>query len=310
MKIRKLTLFSLFAFVSLSTATGQDKQVLDRNAIKDMCGCYEISFQYSETFSPVEGYDKKPDYKTGALELALPIVDEDDQISIQHLLVVNDSTVIKHWRQDWLYENKRVFTYDKDNTWAFRTLPAEDVQGQWTQLVYQVDDSPRYSGTASWVHVDGKHFWENKTDSPLPRREYTKRDDYNVMLRGNRHEITAEGWIHEQDNDKIIRKDGEDDSLLAQEKGMNTYTRVSDEKCKVALDWWAGHEAFWGEVRAAWDEVYHREGTLSLARKVDDKPFYVYLKTLEEKGAQKDEILEVIQKFVKDDSDKPTEASR
>lgn len=56
------------------------------------------------------------------------------------------------------------------------------------------------------IPADGKDYWENKTSSPLPRREYTKRDDYNVMLRGNRHEITDYGWMHEQDNDKMIRQ--------------------------------------------------------------------------------------------------------
>ena len=29
--------------------------------------------------------------------------------------------------------------------------------------IFQVDDSPRYEGTASWVHVDGKSYWENTT---------------------------------------------------------------------------------------------------------------------------------------------------
>ena len=49
----------------------------------------------------------------------------------------------------------------------------KDVKKQWTQKVYQVDDSPRYSGSATWVHVDGKRYWQNKTGAPLPRREYS-----------------------------------------------------------------------------------------------------------------------------------------
>ena len=27
------------------------------------------------------------------------------------------------------------------------------------------------------AHVDGKSYWENTSHAPLPRREYTKRDD-------------------------------------------------------------------------------------------------------------------------------------
>ena len=59
-----------------------------------------------------------------------------------------------------------------------------------------------------------------------------------MMSRGNRQEITSTGWVHEQDNDKIIRKDGQEDVLLAQEKGYNTYVKVADERCKAAKDWW------------------------------------------------------------------------
>ena len=309
MKLKKAA-FSFVLLTGVFTATSQGKKEVDRQAILDMCGCYEVSFEYSETFSPEADYEKSKDYTASALELALPIVDEEDRISIQHLLLVNDSTVIKHWRQDWLYENQKVFYYDRDNQWTLSSLPKEEVKGQWTQLVYQVDDSPRYSGSATWVHVDGKHFWENRTDSPLPRREYTKRSDYNVMIRGNRHEITDHGWIHEQDNEKIIRTAKAEDKLLAQEKGMNIYNRVAEERCRPALDWWAGHERFWAEVRAAWEEVYRGEGDLPLAKKVDDKPFYIHLKSLEEKEAKKDEILKVIRKFVETGEEGGSKASR
>lgn len=287
----------LFAVATVSV-TAQEKAQLDRDAVMDMCGCYEISFRYSETFSPDSDYKKKENYVASALELALPIVEENDRISIQHLLIINDSTVIKHWRQDWLYENPEVFTYQKGRTWDFKVLPVEEVAGQWTQKVYQVDDSPRYSGSATWIHADGKHFWENETDSPLPRREYSKRDDYNVMIRGNRHEITSKGWNHEQDNDKIIREEGKEDMLLAQEKGMNTYTRVADEKCQAARDWWVNHSDFWSRVRAAWDEIYAQNGTLTLLKQVDEKPLYKHIAVLEERDASKEEISEVLNSFV------------
>ena len=52
--------------------------------------------------------------------------------------------IIKHWRQDWLYENTNLYEFYKDNTWKFNQLKAKDVKGQWTQKVYQVDDSPRW----------------------------------------------------------------------------------------------------------------------------------------------------------------------
>lgn len=296
--MKRVTLFSMLSLVFILPTVAQSKKEQDRKAIKDMCGCYDITFKYTETFAPEIDYEKKMDYTAAALELALPIVNEKNKISIQHLLVVNDTMVIKHWRQDWEYENQNVFHYDKDNNWVFKTLAKDEVKGQWTQKVFQVDDSPRYSGSATWIHADGKHYWENKSDSPLPRREYTKRKDYNVMLRGNRHEITGFGWVHEQDNDKVIRENGAEDLLLAQEKGMNTYIRVADEKCQVAFDWWTEHSNFWDNVRTSWDEVYNREGNLTLAKKVDEKPLFMHFYPLEKMGADTTKISEVIAKFV------------
>lgn len=298
--MKKSIIFLMLLVGGASMTHSQEKKELDRKAIMDMCGCYEVTFKYTETFAPEIDYEKKLDYTSKALELALPIIDEENKISLQHLLVINDSTVIKHWRQDWLYENQKVFHYNGDNTWNFTQLPTDAVKGQWTQKVYQVDDSPRYSGSSTWVHYDGKHFWENKSDSPLPRREYSKRSDYNVMARGNRQEITSYGWVHEQDNDKIIRKEGEEDVLLAQEKGFNIYKKVADADCKVAADWWAAHKEFWAKARAAWDEVYEREGELTLLKQVDGQPMFVQFYSLEEKNADKGQILDLINSFVSD----------
>ena len=128
-------------------------------------------------------------------------------------------------------------------------LDKKDVKGQWTQKVYQVDDSPRYEGSASWIHRDGKSYWENTTPAPLPRREFSKRSDYNVTMRGNRHEITSDGWVHDQDNKKIQK---EDDSqfVLAHEKGYSTYTKVPDSNAKLLL---IGGTKM--EVNGKWSEI-------------------------------------------------------
>ena len=149
-----------FAQITFAQATKKEQDI---KSIKDMCGCYDITFKYTETFAPEIDYEQHLDYTANARELALLIEDEEDKISIQHLLVINDTMVIKHWRQDWLFENKEIFHYDKDNNWVFSSLSKEDVKGQWTQKVYQVDDSPRYAGSATWVHFDGKHYWENNS---------------------------------------------------------------------------------------------------------------------------------------------------
>ena len=192
--------FFLYIFLfSVSIVNSQNKLKKDSNAIMNMCGCFEVTFNFSETIklNNREDYVPSEDYQTTPVyELAIPIKKNKNEISIQHILQVGDEnyrSIVKHWRQDWLYQNKDLYLYDKDNNWIYKNLSRSDVKGQWTQKVFQVDDSPRYEGTSSWVHVDGKSFWENQTSAPLPRREFSKRKDYNVLVRNNRHEITNYG---------------------------------------------------------------------------------------------------------------------
>ncbi len=251
------------------TGQAQKKKQQDTEAILSMCGCYDITFNFSETFSPKVDYTFHDKYKSGGLELVIPIIQEKDKIVLQHLLIINDSTIIKHWRQDWLYENTDLLLYHKDYTWKFASKTDEEVKGQWTQKVFQVDDSPRYEASATWVHSDGRHYWESTADAPLPRREITKRSDYNVLRRTNHQEITDYGWMHEEDNDKVVRSEGKDE-LIASEKGWNTYVKTGDAKCDPARKWWAANQTYWADVRAVWDEVFAKKGTLTINMKVED----------------------------------------
>ncbi|MFT7901231.1 DUF6607 family protein [Tenacibaculum ascidiaceicola] len=299
--MKKIILGSLLILSAL-TINAQNKKKKDREAIKKMCGCYEVTFNFAETFNNNKDSLYKPSKtKTDkALEWAELIVDENNKISIQHLLQVGNPSkphIVKHWRQDWLYENTDFYMYNGDNNWLFQTKPKSEVKKQWTQKVYQVDDSPRYEGSATWVHVDGKSYWENTTDAPLPRREYTKRSDYNVTERGNRHEITSYGWLHDQDNRKIIREAGKEDVVIAHEKGYNTYVKVADSKCKAAQDWWKKNTNKWQLVRNKWSEVYGRNTNLSLEQKVDNKPLYKHL--FSEKTSEEEQIDKAIESFVK-----------
>ena len=284
-------------------AFAQTKKEKDLASIKAICGCFEVNFNFAETFS----YSKDSIYQPSenkydkALEWVQLVDSNEDFVSMQHLLIVGKPTepnIIKHWRQDWLFENTDFYMFDVNNKWKFLQNPKSDVKGQWTQKVFQVDDSPRYEGSASWVHVDGKSYWENTTDAPLPRREYTKRQDYDVTIRTNRHEITKDGWIHDQDNDKVIRKDGEADFVLAQEKGLNTYVKVDDSKCKSAQDWWKENAKMWKLVRNNWDNVFAENKDLELNHKVEDKRLYQYLFDLEPTTKNK-EIKKIITTFVK-----------
>ncbi len=298
--MRRLTIL-LISICAISTSA-QDKIDKDREAIKKMCGCFEVTFNFAETFS----YSKDSLYKPSetktdrSLEWAQLVVDENDKIVIQHILQVGNPSepiIIKHWRQDWEFQNQDFYMYNGDNNWLYEHKNSKEVEGQWTQKVFQVDDSPRYEGSGTWVHVDGKSYWENKTDAPLPRREYTKRSDYNITVRGNRHEVTDYGWVHDQDNDKILRTTGVEDVLIAREKGYNTYEIVADNRCKAAADWWQDNQEKWANVRSKWDQIFARKTDLSLEQKVDNKVLYKHL--FSDEFQRLEEISMIIDSFVK-----------
>ena len=248
------------------------KKKADIDAIKGMCGCMDIKFEFAETVSPQKDYKFYENYLSGGRELAFIVEETPDKLVIQHILVIMDTMIVKHWRQDWIYEGEEIFIYDKDQRWIKKTLNKKERKGKWVQKVYQVDDSPRYEGIGSWVMVDGKTYWESIADAPLPRREYSKRKDYNVMKRGNRHEIKNFGWIHEQDNIKIMR--GDTDIIIAEEKGWNTYKRIDESNCKAAIDWWADNKSYWKNVRTVWDEYFKEKNIISLHTQINKKPMF------------------------------------
>ena len=300
---RIIYFLTFVGFLINNTTYGQmSKKQMDYSAIKSMCGCYNVEFNFAETFN----YSKDSLYEASkvkndkALEWVQVVEDSPSKISLQHILIIGDSAnhyIVKHWRQDWLYENKDFMMYNHDNNWTYIEKPPIDVAGQWTQKVFQVDDSPRYEGSATWVHVDGKSYWENETSAPLPRREYTKRSDYNVTLRRNRHEITPLGWIHDQDNDKIIRSEEGVDLILAKEKGFNLYTKIDDSKCVYGQEWWDENKDKWAVIREVWDEVYTSGEDLYLKQEVDGVRLYQELFGLE-KNIKKSKVKKSLKPFI------------
>ena len=270
MNFKKITLYILLAIPSLCLqAQSPDAKAEDIKSIKAMCGCHQVTFDYFEQTPVKEGYELHEPYHTGASAEWVFVAEEDeDNIVLQHILVVQDSIIIKHWRQDWLYENRDQLVYQEGANWKHAQLSPETVSGKWTQKVYQVDDSPRYEGTAVWTHIGELHYWESNTDAPLPRREYTKRSDYNVMNRTNRQALTQDGWYHEQDNQKILRSEAGDEVLVT-EKGLNYYKKIDESNCQAAIDWWKDHHKYWAVVRSAWTEALASSETVSLSLELE-----------------------------------------
>lgn len=277
----------------------------DVQAIKGQCGCQAVTFKYAETFSPNPEYQFKDRKQLGGLEWVFVDEETPTKLVLMHLLVINDSTVIKHWREDWEFQNTSLLAFDQEGTWKHKTLPAAAVKGQWTQKVFEVDDSPRYEGSATWAHVDGRHVWENTTDAPLPRREYTTRQDYNVLRRTNRLVVTEKGYLHDQDNAKVLRS-AEGERVLVYEKGINDYRRVPDAACTTAQTWWTKQRPFWTDVRAVWGELIAQKKGIQLKKKVDDQVLgqrlgelaAAYQKTPKASATNRADIRAVIEKYL------------
>ncbi len=256
----------------------------EQQAIKNLCGCFEVDFKYAETFAADTAYKFYPRYQASGLEWVVAEESAPNKFVLQHLLVVDDNMVVKHWREDWQYEKSDWLVFNHDATWKQVNGNKEKTKGQWTQTVWEVDDAPRYQGSSNWVASNGKYYWENTADAPLPRREYTKRNDYNVMQRTNRIIVSESGWVHEQDNKKLVRKDGVSDSYLAEEKGFNIYKKTDDSKCKQAAAYWEKHKQFWVTVRQAWQDVLKEKAAVRLVPEADGLLLYQQFDTLEKES--------------------------
>ncbi|PWK15054.1 hypothetical protein LV89_04992 [Arcicella aurantiaca] len=264
--MKKTIWIALFLCLTIGVR-GQKKE--DITAIKGQCGCFDVKFSYAETFSPQKDYKFHERYITAGREYVFVDEETKDKMVLMHLLVIGDTMVIKHWREDWDYQNTNLLAYQKETEWKPLILKNEQVKGQWTQAVFEVNDMPRYTGSATWNHADGKHLWENITDAPLPRREYTKRSDYQVLKRFNRIHVTENGYLHEQDNDKIIRN-GNEDKLLVQEKGLNNYVKIEESKCEIAKEWWQKQRPYWVDVRSVWGNILAKNQGLKINPKSTD----------------------------------------
>ncbi|MBI1368065.1 MAG: hypothetical protein GC162_05365 [Planctomycetes bacterium] len=274
--------FGIFAVAASSRPDAEPAPAADREAIKAMAGTFEITFDFRETLALAPGYEFHPPYQEKALEWVKVIVDEPRRIALQHLLVTEDGEVIKHWRQEWTYEPAMIHDFVGNDTWEARQLSPTEARGMWSQQVTSVDDSPRYQSIGKWTHAEGVSCWESqRTGRPLPRREYTKRHDYQVLVAINRQTITPTGWALEEDNAKLVLDaSGKPDHLLVREAGINTYRRVDESRGEPARQWWAAQGRFWTDVQAVWSELDAHPRSITLKDKVDNRSLAAALRAL------------------------------
>jgi len=255
----------------------------DRKAILGMLGEYTVTFAFDETVVLQEGYQRAETDRSRAQEVVILVEDAPGRIVLQHILVAPSGHVTKHWRQDWHFEAPERLEFVADQRWELRPVPEELVSGSWTQCVFEVSDAPRYCGTGRWNHRYGVATWtSDRSWRPLPRREYTKRSDYNALNVENRHTVTATGWTHEQDNTKTLRNPDGSSRTLVREFGFNDYIRTDAVDFSPGYLYWAETEGFWEAVRARWDRLF-ATGGVTLAMEVDGMPLIEALSRMAEK---------------------------
>jgi hypothetical protein len=255
----------------------------DRLAIRAMVGDYKVTFDFLEveTF-PQEAKRDRP-YQSWGTERVYIDSDTGKSISLVHILEmrvvqsdgsVSDPIVTKHWRQTWMYEPDELVEYQGPEVWVRRKVSRGERAGAWSQTVYQVDESPRYAGIGRWSHSTSFSTWiGGDTWRPLPRREWSVRKDYQVLLGTNRHTINANGWVQEENNLKtVVGADHRIDPThpyLAREYGVARYSRIRDADFAAADEYYNRTRAFWDKVVASWSDRFRANARVSLKAPVD-----------------------------------------
>lgn len=256
-----------------------DKKDKDRLAILSMVGEYKVGFEFLETFGSKNNYKLDKPYQSWGTEMVVIIKDEPNFISLQHIMMmyfkdengsVTGPYIQKHWRQDWEYEDESILNYKKNKIWEKSKVNKN--RNTWSQTVYQVDDSPRYESYGEWVHSKSASRWVSQsTPRPLPRREFSVRDDYDLLSGLNKITIMSWGWVMEEINEKIIIPD----NYLGSEYGVARYQRISNYDFKPARDYWDKTKNYWLIVRNKWSEVLSKK-KVCLLESYQGKPLYLY----------------------------------
>jgi len=263
----------------------------DQAAIRALAGDYRVSFDFLETIVFDAGNAPEQPYRSWGTERVYVLEDRPGFVSLQHVMVmfaldeggeVVGPFVQKHWRQDWQWEPERAHVYEGYGQFAWRAVPEAERRGAWSQSVYQVDDAPRYTLVGRWRHEPGFSTWHSSDGwRPLPRRESSVRDDYQVLEGPNRITVLPTGWVHEQDNVKrVLDAPGDDDEplwLRAREIGLARYEWVDGFDFSAGDAYWARTGESWRKVREAWQARIDASQKHTIAEACEGTPVFVSL---------------------------------
>lgn len=272
-------------------ADGLSAQERDRRAILAMAGTYRVTFDFLEVV-PFKTLEKpNAPYQSWGTEKVYVDSDDGKNVSLVHILEmrivqqdgsISEPMVTKHWRQDWQYEPSHIVEYRGRDRWQRRKLSTAEAKGKWLQSVYQVDESPRYASIGRWEHSASFSSWLSAdTWRPLPRREWSVRDDYQLLVGTNRHTVAPTGWIQEENNLKTVltaaREVDSSQPFVAREYGVARYERIRDADFAQADTYYERTKQFWDQVRDAWSGLFVKQGEVTLKGPVDKLGLFVPL---------------------------------
>ncbi len=271
----------------------------ETDAIKAQSGCYKVDFNFEETEKTDPNYpiSSKPYHEWGIEWVELDYSSE-NEVHLQHILVTPQGP-LKHWRQEWQRNPTQIMSFVGNNTWTTGPI-SKPIENLWLQKVYQVDDSPRYECAAPWNISAENSSWYCKAWSPLPRREFSQRNDYNILDRGNFVVLNTKGWVHHQRNEKVLTTP-EKTEIIAKEKGANKYEKIDDSECAAAKTYWKENKQIWHDIQATWKDIYAHHPDLKLKAQIDGKVLWMHLFELADAYAKKTEyVSKVLQKEAHD----------
>ena len=83
----------------------------------------------------VEDYSPPRPYQSWGTEFVVVVDEKDDFISLQHVMVISFEPekgsepvthVMKHWRQDWQYQDAELSAFVGDNIWSKIKVPRRE----------------------------------------------------------------------------------------------------------------------------------------------------------------------------------------
>ena len=230
-----------------------------RAAILAMAGDYRVSFDFLETEVFGEQTEPGTPYRSWATERVIVLEDSEDLISLQHIIVmffIDDAgetqgpMLVKHWRQDWRYEPENALEFIGERQWVNRPLDEAKRANQWQQVVYQVDDSPRYAIHGTWTHTANYSTWDTQDAwRPLPAANSA----YARLRRArwdqpHHHRAEGLGTSPRQPEDRPVRSRGSrrcQPGARAREIGLNRYEHIVDFDFSMAETYWEKTGSFW-----------------------------------------------------------------